>query len=115
MEAAFRLMPTLSRQSLTSASKSSGTALVLRSAPIWPETYKVPSIRIPGLNGRLADPGWSNSGGAMTFFSAQEKHGPRTMREAKRRWIFRITFYSNGHGLPMQEEFDGTRMPPPRE
>src|SRR5258708_36911703 len=90
MPAAFRMMPLFSRHFLVSASKSSEMVPVLRSRPTWPEIYNVPSIRIPGLNGRVGAPGWLNSGGAITFFSAQEEAGHKTTNAAKRKYVFRI-------------------------
>src|SRR5579864_5880838 len=59
-------MPLLSNAWRTSASKLSGTFWVFRSRPICPETYRVPSTKIAGLNG----PPGANSLGWMTFFSA---------------------------------------------
>src|ERR1700680_4892985 len=62
------MMPMLSSTWRTSLSKFSGTFWVLRSRPIWPDTYRVPSKRTAGLNGA---PG-ANSLGWMIFFSARE-------------------------------------------
>src|ERR1700674_2246274 len=60
------MMPMLSNTWRTSASKLSGTFWVFRSLPICPETYRVPSTKIAGLNG----PPGANSLGWMIFFSA---------------------------------------------
>src|ERR1035437_4621233 len=75
MPPAFRMIPILLRRVFTSSSKSAGTVLVLRSWPIWPEMYRVPSTRIPGL--KLAVPP-ANSGGETTFFSAASGRANKT-------------------------------------
>src|SRR5580692_1460020 len=50
------MMPILSRQALTSASKSFGISPLCKSTPSSPETYKVSPTRIPGLNGMASFP-----------------------------------------------------------
>src|SRR5258706_10957074 len=89
MPAAFKMIPAFSRHFLVSTSKSSEIVPVFRSRPTWPETYRVPSTRIPGLNGRAGAPDWLNSGGAITFFAAQEA-GHKTNNDTKTKQAFRI-------------------------
>src|ERR1035437_5407355 len=75
MPAAFSTIPILPSRVFTSVSKSAGGALVFRACPTWPETYSVPSTRMPGL--KLAVPP-ANSGGEITFFSAASGRANKT-------------------------------------